>query len=300
MRSEAPPKLNVDFCNLVDEFTVWLSRLGYQPSTVQGRKRQLRYWLEWLEKRGVPGLNQVSQSDVEAYAKTLHDHVSAHTGRGYASRTIEARLSVLRLLDEYRIKYGQSPLLKGLPQVEHSERNVRRVLSQGEMNRLYEAVTGGANGMYLRCVLALYYGCGLRAGEGIRLQINEVDIKGGLLLVAKAKNYHQRYVPLSEGVKVDLENWLSEGRARYAFAKSGNVLLNRRGGAAVGSRLNEDLGKLCELAGVDRITLHSLRHSIATHLLEGGMPLVAIGRFLGHRSLKATQVYTHLLEELGR
>jgi len=289
-----------EFCNLVERFEVWLSRLGYQPSTVKGRKRQLRYWFEWLEDRGIKDLEKVNQELVEAYAKTLHACISNRTGLGLASRTIEARLSVLRLLDEYRIKHGQRPLLKGLPKVEHSERRVRKVLTQSEITRLYAAIPDGTKGLYLRSVLALYYGCGLRAGEGIRLQLNELDLKGGVLLVAKAKNYHQRYVPLSEGVKIDLQNWLSEGRVRYAYAKTENVLLNRRGGAANGSRLNGDLAELCEAAGVERITLHSLRHSIATHLLEGGMSLVAIGKFLGHRSLKATQVYTHLLEEMGQ
>jgi integrase len=121
------------------------------------------------------------------------------------------------------------------------------------------------------------------------------DVNG---LVSRAKNHHQRYVPLSAGVQKDLADWLGGGRHRFAYPNCDNVLLNRRGGPANNSGLNKQLAEICELAGVEKVSLHGLRHSIATHLLADGMGLAAIGRFLGHRSLQATQTYTHLVDEL--
>lgn len=282
---------------LHSSFTEWLTRLGYAPATIKSRSRQLGHFLAWLEGQQVRELEQVAQSDIEAYAAYLH----TKTGRGgqvIGSRSIEAYLGVLRLLDEYRRSYGAEPLLRSLPKVEATIQTPRRILSVEQIKALYEATDGDeVTGLLQRAVLALYYGCGLRCGEGIRLKIDEIDLKGGLLLVAKSKNHYQRYVPLSAGVVEYLRDWLRFGRRQYAYTQGGWVLLNKRGGAANGSSLNKVLKDLCQKADVPAITLHSLRHSIATHLLADGMDLVAIGRFLGHRSLEATQTYTHLIHE---
>jgi site-specific recombinase XerD len=282
--------------DLENKFTIWLRRLGYAESSVRSRGRQLRHFLVWLGEKKV---DEVDQETVEKYAKHLHEKTSDKTGRGLSTRTIEAYLSVLILLDKYRRKHGKTALLRARPQVHGKvESKARRIASRAEVTKLYAAIPTDQKGPYLRCLLALFYGCGLRCGEGIRLKIREVDLAGGLLLVSRAKNHHQRYVPLSEGVKNDLRGWLEGGRIRYAYPNCDNVLLNRRGGPANNSGLNKQLAELCALAGVEKVSLHGLRHSIATHLLADGMGLAAIGRFLGHRSLQATQTYTHLVDEL--
>ena len=264
-------------------------------------RRHVTVWLEWLASRGVSEYAAVTQSHIEAYGEHVHGLISPCTGRGLASRTIEARVAVLRRIDEYRGHLGHAPVVKGLPSIEHGESKLRRVLTQSEVEQLYAAVPHGTRGQYIRCVLGLYYGCGLRAGEGIRLRVDEVDLRGGMLLVARAKNLHQRYVPLSAGVKADLQSWLTEGRARYAYAKCDRVLINQLGGPIGAPKLNRDLRALCNEAGITpAITLHALRHSIATHLSMGGMSLEAVARFLGHRHTKSTQVYVRLAAELGQ
>ena len=281
--------------DLQNKFVTWLRRLGYSESSVRSRGRQLGHFMDWL---GEIEVEQIDQERVEAYAKFLHEKVSDRTGLGLSSRTIEAYLSVLRLLDEYRIKHGKTPLLRALPKVEHGDRKPRRIVSRAEVKKLYAAIPTDRKEAYRRCLLSLYYGCGLRCGESIRLKVQEVDLAGGLLLVSRAKNHHQRYVPLSAGVRKDLAAWLGGGRHRYAYPKCDNVLLSRIGGPANNSGLNKQLAELCALAGIEKVSLHGLRHSIATHLPQDGMPLPAIGRFLGHRSLQATQTYTHLVDEL--
>lgn len=282
--------------DLQNKFVTWLRRLGYAESSLRSRGRQLGHFLTWLDGCEV---DEVDQEKVEAYAKYLHEKTSERTGLGLSGRTIEAYLSVLILLDKYRLKHGQTALLRARPRVQGKvESKVRRFLSRKQITKLYVAIPADRQGPYLRCLLALYYGCGLRCGEGIRLKVQEVDLAGGLLLVSRAKNHHQRYVPLSAGVRKDLADWLGGGRHRFAYPKCDNVLLNRWGGPANNSGLNKQLAALCELAGVEKVSLHGLRHSIATHLLQDGMPLPAIGRFLGHRSLQATQTYTHLVDEL--
>lgn len=282
---------------LQTKFIEWLERLGYAPATIRSRGRQLGHFLVWLEGQQIEELQALAQSDIDAYGQYLHTK-TGRDGQVIGSRSIEAYLGVLRLLDEYRRSYGAEPLLRSLPRVEATIQRPRRILSVEQVKALYEATEGDeVVGLLQRAVLALYYGCGLRCGEGIRLKVDEIDLKGGLLLVAKSKNHYQRYVPLSAGVTEHLRDWLRFGRRRYAYAQGQWVLLNKRGGAANGNSLNKLLKDLCEKANVPGITLHSLRHSIATHLLADGMDLVAIGRFLGHRSLEATQTYTHLIHE---
>jgi site-specific recombinase XerD len=282
--------------DLQNKFETWLRRLGYAESSLRSRSRQLRHFTDWLDGKSI---EKTDQELVEKYANYLHEKVSDRTGLGLSTRTIEAYLSVLVLLDTYRQKHGQAPLLRARPQVQSKlESKVRRIVRRADVPKLYAAIPADIKGPYLRCLLALFYGCGLRCGEGVRLKIREVDLAGGLLLVSRAKNHHQRYVPLSEGVKSDLKTWLEGGRNRYAYAQCDNVLINRRGGPSRNGTLNKHLAELCALAGVERVSLHGLRHSIATHLLADGMGLAAIGRFLGHRSLQATQTYTHLVDEL--
>lgn len=302
MRRAAPPaKLPDEFMDLAEAFAEWLGQMGYAASSCKGMARQAASWLAWLTATGITEYTEVTQPDIEAYAEHLHEVVSERTSRGLSSKTIEARLAVVRRIDEYRERLGLERVVKGMPRVEHGEPTRRRLLAQTEVERLYAAFPAGARGQYIRCVLGLYYGCGLRAGEGIRLRIGEVDLRGGMLLVARAKNLHQRYVPLSAGVKADLQSWLTDGRARYAYAQCDRVLLNRLGGPIGAPKLNRDLRALCDEAGVaPTITLHSLRHSIATHLSMGGISLEAVARFLGHRHTKSTQVYVRLAAELGQ
>ena len=112
-------------------------------------------------------------------------------------------------------------------------------------------------------------------------------------------------MPLSQGVRRDLAAWLGDeadpggARGRYAAPRCDRVLVKWRGAAARGLALNRGLRTLCERAGVARVSLHCLRHSIATHLVAAGMALEAVGHFLGHRSLESTLTYVRVAEELA-
>ncbi len=148
--------------------------------------------------------------------------------------------------------------------------------------------------------------CATGVGCGA-LRCDEVDVEGGRLLVARAKNYHARYVPMSEGVRRDLGAWLGESgdgsdgaRARYAKPTDCECVLVNRWGRPCGVNLvNRGLHTLCEAAGVRRISAHVLRHSIATQLVLRGMDLEAVARFLGHRSLESTLIYVRVAEEMA-
>ena len=152
-------------------------------------------------------------------------------------------------------------------------------------------------------MLSIYYGCGLRAGEGAALNINDILFYKNLLYVRKGKGYRERYVPINKQVKTDLQEYIFNQRNDLLNnKKSEALLLGRRGERwsvrGMYGRLqllksqtwNEELKQ-------KSFGLHILRHSIATHLLQDGMKLELISRFLGHKSLETTQKYTHLAKD---
>jgi len=160
----------------------------------------------------------------------------------------------------------------------------------------YEAATGTPLGLRDKAMLALYYGCGLRKNEGLGLNAGDILPEKDLILVRKG--YKARYVPLTGPNKTDLENYLIYGRPYLLNGRKEEALLLTTSGRRLKAPF-ERIQKLKREAGITKpLGLHTLRHSIATHLLQSGMPLEQIRRFLGHSSLESTQIYTHIVHEL--
>ena len=148
--------------------------------------------------------------------------------------------------------------------------------------------------------MAIYYGCGLRNSEGERIKLNHIHYEKSLLQVLPGKSYKGRYVPLSAGVAKDLKEYQKYSRPYLAIENQEYLIIGKFGKFMKGSSMGNRIKQLVEKAGIQKqISLHGLRHSIATHLLQGGMPLEQISRFLGHNSLDSTQIYTRLMEEIN-
>jgi integrase/recombinase XerD len=154
-----------------------------------------------------------------------------------------------------------------------------------------------------RAMLTVFYGCGLRRSEGFHLDKGDLDTGKMLLHVRKGKNYRERFVPLTGLSVTCLQEYLYEGRPYFLAARNEAFFVghNRRrlSGAAMLLRLQK-LIELTEDGELSRkeVHLHTLRHSIATHLLANGMTLERIAEFLGHSSLESTQLYTHYVQTL--
>jgi integrase/recombinase XerD len=137
-------------------------------------------------------------------------------------------------------------------------------------------------------VLDLCYGCGLRKSEAYNLLIDDVDLDKKILFVRQAKGYKDRYVPLSESINERIKVFIYQHR-RYFNVK------HKRLFPLVKESLFYYIKNLRSVCGLGKdFGLHTLRHSIATHLLQNGMSMEQIARFLGHSTLDSTQVYTHL------
>jgi integrase/recombinase XerD len=148
-------------------------------------------------------------------------------------------------------------------------------------------------------MLGIFYGCGLRRNEGVHLDVSDIDFKSKLVYVRIGKNYKERYVPANEMILQHIKNYLDHSRLfLQKKEKTPALFISDKGYRAQGQSLLIRLRKLARLSKIDKqIGLHTLRHSIATHLLQSGMKLKHIAKFLGHSSLEATQIYTHIIHE---
>jgi site-specific recombinase XerD len=196
------------------------------------------------------------------------------------------------------------------------------VLSIPEIKQLYEATFqphregGAAMGQRDRAMIAVFYGCGLRRMEGILLNCSDIDLTKRLLFVRKGKGNKQRHVPIASKHVEDIRAYLEEGRDWFLYEHYARDYTNKfpqkkeasdEGAFFIGqngSRMKsfyQRLHYLTDKAGLEKsFGLHTLRHSIATHLLLSGMSLEDIARILGHSSLESTQIYTHLANELNQ
>jgi integrase/recombinase XerD len=160
-------------------------------------------------------------------------------------------------------------------------------------------------GLRDRMMLGIYYGCGLRCNEGLQLDVNDILIERGLLYVRKGKNFTERYVPMNTEIIKDVSIYLNEVRPQLVRKEKqgSHLFISQRGDRINAQSLSLRLHKLQQdsndtVLQQKEIGLHTLRHSIATHLLMQGMKLERIAQFLGHKSIESTQIYTHLAHEL--
>lgn len=281
------------------KFSEWMMRLGYAQTTTESYTRQLTSFLEWLPTQQIESLEDVHQSDIEKFCQELHTRKNKLFGGALSSSYIQSHINVIRLLDRYLQLTGQGKILQGKVQVEKGIKKHRTILSQQEIKQLYESTDDSVMGYRDRAILAIYYGCGLRSAEGERIKLNHIHYEKGLLQVLPGKNYKGRYVPMSAGVAKDLKEYQQYSRPYLEPGNNEQLIIGKFGKPMKGSSMGNRVKQLVEKTGIDKqISLHGLRHSIATHLLQGGMPLEQISRFLGHNSLDSTQIYTRLMEEL--
>jgi len=284
--------------HLLESYGGWLEALNYEKSNARYSLTRVKRFASWLVDHGIQGMEQVSQGDVKRFFDDLEERINPRTGECLSVHSLKAYQKELRRFGRYLQESGygslgveisyRAPLMIQLKEV---------VFTPAEIQLLYDSCQDDAFGLRDRAMLALCYGCGLRRNEAAALCLEDVSLSRGLLYVKKGKNYRERYVPMSVGVISDLREYLLGGRTQLQNPLSGNhFFLSYAGkpvqGQSLGNRFKQ-LKKRCRIEKPG--SLHSLRHSIATHLLERGMALKQIARFLGHRSLESTQIYTHIV-----
>jgi len=270
----------------LENFENWLIRLGYAESTIKGYVRLLNNFFKYLNNR------KAVQQEIENFIKALHQ---TKASRQY----IQGHINVINRYSKFLELTKKQKLVTGKIIVEREIKTEKTIFSQVEIKQLFSSIDENKPlGLMDKALLSLYYGCGLRSKEGVNLEPKEIDFNKGLLYVKPSKNYQSRYVPMSQKVMQDLKEYLDFAR-EIINPNSNYLLVGKTKPQVSGQYLNSRLKKLQEKAGINKkASLHSLRHSIATHLLQQGMELEYIGDFLGHKRLDSTQIYVRINEEL--
>jgi integrase/recombinase XerD len=153
-------------------------------------------------------------------------------------------------------------------------------------------------GLRDRAILETLYACGLRVSELINIEINDLYLKEGYIRVL-GKGSKERIVPIGNSASDFIEKYIKESRIKVKNINTGNNLfLNFRGGKLSRMGIWDIVSKYCRMARIEKeIHPHTLRHSFATHLLEGGADIRAIQEMLGHSDISTTQIYTHIDKE---
>lgn len=282
------------------EFIKWLQRLGYAMTTIAGYEKQLATFLGWLHQNQIQALSEVTPTQLAAYNEFLHQRKHRQKAGGLSGCYIQSHINVIRLLSKYLELTGEQKIFTGNIYAEPGAETPRNILTQSEIKRVYQATDESPNGLRDKAILSLYYGCGLRYSEGIRVEQKHIDYHRQLLYVVPGKNYRGRFIPINERLIKDLQAYETYGRPHFIKDHSIGFLLGNNGKALNNTTIGKRLKLLLDKSGITKpICLHGLRHSIATHLLQQGMPLEQISKFLGHTSLDSTQIYTHLAEEVA-
>lgn len=273
-------------------FGQWLSILNYHRETVLYSPSRIREFLHWLEHNKVLKASSITEASVKNYFTYLSQRKNQRREGGLSADYLNMNLTSLKQFSNYlqqTRELGYSVPVPYLP-----SNNRLEVLTRKEIRTLYDVTGPDVFGLRDRAILAVYYGCGLRRNEGVGLDVKDVLWEKSLLYVRKGKNYRERYVPMAAAVVTDLRQYIEVARPEYDKG-SDALLLSQRNKRISGTTVMNRLTKLLADAGIRKnVTLHTLRHSIATHLLESGMALADISRFLGHTSQSSTQIYTHV------
>jgi integrase/recombinase XerD len=267
---------------------------GASPHTISAYGHDLDEYARFLaEERGVVSLPDATREDATAYVTSLR-------ARGLAPSTVERRVAAVKGLHKFLVREGitENHPTARLPLPKVPER-LPDVVSIAEIDGLLsQPFPEGPPGLRDRALLELLYGCGLRASELTGLDVTDLDLTDGFLRVF-GKGGKERMVPVAGMAVHALDAYLKHGR-QYLRPKGSlrgvdgsAVFLNTRGGRISRQSVFAIVRSYGARVGLE-LHPHTLRHSFATHMLEGGADLRALQEMLGHADISTTQVYTHV------
>ncbi|MBB6240532.1 site-specific recombinase XerD [Pedobacter sp. AK013] len=278
-------------------FSEWLRILNFEKSSQRDMPKMLDEFLNYLEIQNCNSINEITESHIQNYLNHLSERPSKTRAGGLSQNYIRKYLQVVKKFSRYLAESNQESFEVNI-KLKGKTSNIKSILTQKEITKLYEATKEDKLGLRDRAMLALYYGCGLRKNEGLGMNVEDVLLEKELIYVLKGKGYKERFVPLAGQNKTDIENYLNYSRPHLSSNKKEQALLLNINGKRL-KTVFERIQKLKLEARINKpIGSHTLRHSIATHLLQSGMKLEHIQRFLGHSSLESTQIYTHISNEV--
>ena len=267
----------------LDSYLTYLTaERGASPHTVDAYNRDIIGFIKFLEDGGLSLSDKPERSYIENYIGHMREF-------GKKTRSIVRSISALRGLFNFLLADGiisHNPL-EDIEIPKYSP-PIPEVLSEQEVIELLKLPTGSKTSLRDRMILELLYATGLRVSELIKLKKSDINLEGGFV-IASGKRSKERVVPLNIYSKDTIKAYLKEENPPGAY-----LLPNKRGGMLTRQAIWKIIRKYAAKMAKEHISPHTMRHTFATHLLEGGADLRSVQILLGHEDISTTQIYTHV------
>jgi len=279
---------------LLDQFLHYLIvEKGLSKNTIDAYSHGLNRFLDSLRKKEIQEMPSVSKFDVRAFLLALRK-------QGLSTKTVVRNLAAIRTFFQFLIQEGilEANPIEGLESPKIAK-TLPEILNLKEVEQLLEQPNPQTPlAIRDRAMLEVLYATGMRVSELTHLPINQVNLEGGYVLVF-GKGSKERIIPLGSEAMKWVALYLKATRERLAKGKESPLLfINRSGRGMSRQQFWKNIKAFGRRAGIrKRITPHLLRHSFASHLLEGGADLRSVQMMLGHVDISTTQIYTHVTGE---
>lgn len=269
--------------DILEQFTKYIQQIGYSKGSQYQIPNCIKEFLRQVAEPNIKKINQQHILDFYEYLQTrpLKRRTGALSEAMINHYVFSLKTFFSWLEQTEQIKYNPISNIK----FKRPQGNPREPLSQKEINQLFENTTTAKE----TAILHLFYSCGLRRTEAENLNTSDIHFSKNLLYVREGKGAKRRVIPMNDKVKKELESYYNNERTKI---NEEAFILNRTNERMRGDSYNRALKEIIKRSEIEKeITLHHLRHSIATHLLENGLSIEFVRDFLGHSHLEATQIY---------
>ena len=270
-----------------------VSEIASSPNTIDAYSRDIQRFAEFAESREITSPDGISRGIIASYLRFLAE-------LGLAASSISRNMSSLRTFWSFlvRNRYVATDPMEGLELPKQTKR-IPEILTFDEIERILSAIdVSNPLGLRDRALLEFMYATGARISETIGIKATDIYHDEQFVRLF-GKGSKERLVPIAQTSLYWVERYLRDGRTQLAKPSSGGyIFLNNRGGKLSRMGIWKIVRSRTEHAGISKsVHPHTLRHSFATHLVEGGADIRAVQEMLGHESIKTTQIYTHISRE---
>lgn len=287
---------------LLENYYQYTAIVGYSESGRKMKYFNVAEFLVWLENEQITEIDKIQAHHIKQHYEYLKNRPNRKREGVLSLKTVTSHMRSIRVffswLQESRIIISNPMSTLKFNYPKH-DRKARTILSIAEIKELYKATET----LQELAILSLAYGCGLRSMEVTAVNTGDIKLNDGLLIVPKGKGNKRRVIPINRRIEQDFRNYIDNERYLYLKdEKEKAFILNIKGERMKNYTVRKILGRIIERTENrtiinKNISLHNLRHSIATHLLEQGVPVEQVRNFLGHTHLETTEIYTRVSQK---
>jgi len=260
------------------------------PLTLEAYKRDLNQYLGYIELQQINKISNITSKHIRKYIRVLNE-------RGMAPASISRIISSIRSYHKYlsseELVKENPALILNTPKI---PKKLPSILSEQEISLIIDSIEKSSDFHHRdKAIIEMLYSCGIRVSELCSLEVSKLFLKDDLIMVT-GKGSKERLLPIGKRAKKYINNYFKYSRDKFIKRTSSSfIFVSKNGNQLTRAMINIILNKWTAISGINKsVSPHTLRHSFATHLLEGGADLRFVQALLGHSDISTTQIYTHL------